>query len=133
MNNLGDLERRVMDVLWGSAAWLTVRDVVNRMSDSDLAYTTVMTVMNRLVRKDFLLRERTGDGRTWRYRPAAGREAYVAELMLSALSETGDRIAALGHFARSVTVEEAEALREALPPGRPEQRSSEEQSSEEQS
>ncbi|MEV0621923.1 BlaI/MecI/CopY family transcriptional regulator [Nonomuraea sp. NPDC050404] len=119
MNSLGGLERRIMDVLWGSDAWLTVREVANRISDSGLAYTTVMTVMNRLVGKEFLLRERTEDGRTWRYRPAAGREAYVAELMLSALSETGDRIAALGHFARSVTVEEAEALREALPPDPP--------------
>ncbi|MFG6201762.1 BlaI/MecI/CopY family transcriptional regulator [Nonomuraea sp. JJY05] len=115
MNSLGDLERRIMDVLWDSEPWLTVREVVTRLSDRDLAYTTVMTVMNRLTGKDFLLRERTEDGRTWRYRPAAGREAYVAELMLSALSETGDRIAALSHFARSVTVEEAEALREALP------------------
>ncbi|SDH17298.1 BlaI/MecI/CopY family transcriptional regulator [Nonomuraea jiangxiensis] len=122
MNSLGDLERRIMDVLWSTGSWLTVRDVLNQMSDRDLAYTTVMTVMNRLVRKDFLLRERTEDGRTWRYRPAAGREAYVAELMLSALSETGDRIAALGHFARSVTAEEAEALREALPQDRTRER-----------
>ncbi|MDP4505447.1 BlaI/MecI/CopY family transcriptional regulator [Nonomuraea turcica] len=117
MNSLGELERSIMEVLWSTDDWLTVREVVNRLSDRNLAYTTVMTVMNRLVRKDFIRRERDDDGRTWRYRPAAGREAYVAELMLSALSETGDRLAALGHFARSVSLEEAEALRQALPHG----------------
>ncbi|WP_188196907.1 BlaI/MecI/CopY family transcriptional regulator [Nonomuraea sp. SYSU D8015] len=117
MNSLGELERSIMEVLWSTDAWLTVREVVNRLSDRNLAYTTVMTVMNRLVRKEFIRRERDDDGRTWRYRPAAGREAYVAELMLSALSETGDRIAALSHFARSVSPEEAEALRQALPHG----------------
>ncbi|MGS2644473.1 BlaI/MecI/CopY family transcriptional regulator [Streptosporangium sp. LJ11] len=115
MNSLGDLERSIMDVLWGSDDSLTVRDVVNRLSDRSLAYTTVMTVMNRLVRKDFIRRERDDDGRTWRYTAAAGREVYIAELMLSALSETGDRIAALSRFARSVSHDEAEALREALP------------------
>lgn len=107
-----------MEVLWSTDAWLTVREVVNRLSDRHNAYTTVMTVLNRLVRKDFARRERDDDGRVWRYRPAAGREDYVAELMLSALSETGDRLAALGHFARSVSPEEAEALRQALPHGR---------------
>ncbi|RBQ14977.1 BlaI/MecI/CopY family transcriptional regulator [Spongiactinospora rosea] len=117
MNSLGELERSIMDVLWGTDAWLTVREVVNRLSDRDNAYTTVMTVLNRLVRKDFVRRERDDDGRTWRYRPAAGRETYIAELMLAALGETGDRLAALGHFARSVTPEEAEALRRALPEG----------------
>ncbi|TMR96287.1 BlaI/MecI/CopY family transcriptional regulator [Nonomuraea basaltis] len=119
MNSLGELERSIMEVLWSTDAWLTVREVVNRLSDRKLAYTTVMTVMNRLVRKDFIRRERDDDGRTWRYRSAAGREAYVAELMLSALSETGDgdRLAALSHFARSVSLEEAEALRQALPHG----------------
>ncbi|HEX4815560.1 MAG TPA: BlaI/MecI/CopY family transcriptional regulator [Nonomuraea sp.] len=116
MNRLGELERSIMDVSWSAGGRLTVRDVVNRLSDRKLAYSTVMTVMNRLVRKGFLVRERDGDGRAWRYRPAAAREAYVAELMLSALGETGDRLAALSHFARFVSVAEAEALREALPP-----------------
>ncbi|TDD24719.1 BlaI/MecI/CopY family transcriptional regulator [Nonomuraea diastatica] len=118
MNSLGELERSIMDVLWRSGTWMTVREVVNELSDRKLAYSTVMTVMNRLAAKGFVRRERDDDGRTWRYLPAAGREAYIAELMLSALSETGDRIAALSHFARSVTAEEAEALREALPPDR---------------
>ena len=71
-----------------------------------------MTVLDRLAKKGFARRER--DGRAWRYRPAVTREAYVAELMLTALDQTGDRVAALARFAQSVSGAEAEVLREAL-------------------
>lgn len=46
--------------------------------------------------------------------PVAGRDAYIAELMLDALELTGDRDSALIHFARSVSPPEAEVLRRAL-------------------
>jgi hypothetical protein len=38
----------------------------------------------------------------------------VAELMMTALDQTGDRVAALARFAQSVSGAEAEVLREAL-------------------
>jgi BlaI family transcriptional regulator, penicillinase repressor len=106
-----------MDVLWarvdvGRGA-ATAREVGRALADErDLAHTTVMTVLDRLAKKGFLHRER--DGRAWRYRPVASRESYVAELMLGALDLTGDRDAALAHFARSVSGDEAEVLRRAL-------------------
>jgi len=112
MNRLGDLERAVMDVLWERRGYLTVREVGRALAERDLAHTTVMTVLDRLTKKGFAARER--DGRAWRYRPAASREAYVTELMLNALDQTGNRDAALERFARSVTGTEAEALRKAL-------------------
>ncbi len=106
-----------MEVLWaredagGGAA--TARDVSRALAgERDLAHTTVMTVLDRLAKKGFLTRER--DGRAWRYRPAASREGYVAELMLGALDQTGDRDAALAHFVRSVSEDEVAALRQAL-------------------
>ncbi len=111
MKQLGDLERAVMEVLWGRTEPATARDVA-RALDRDLAYTTIMTVLDRLARKGFVTRER--DGRAWRYQAAASREAYVAELMLDALAMTGDRDAALVHFARSMTGREAAVLRRAL-------------------
>ena len=126
MKGLGELERTVMEVLWarvdaGQGA-ATAREVGRALADDrDLAHTTVMTVLDRLAKKGFLQRER--DGRAWRYRPVASRASYVAELMLGALELTGDRNAALAHFARSVSGDEAEVLRQALddltkrPPG----------------
>jgi predicted transcriptional regulator len=112
MNRLGELERAIMDVLWESAEPMTVRQVSACLTDRELAHTTVMTVLDRLAKKGFVRRERAG--RAWRYRPAETREAYVAELMLTALDETGDRQAALTRFARSVSGREADVLREAL-------------------
>src|SRR6516225_1937780 len=101
-----------MDVLWDAVEPLTVRQVGLRLTNRDLAHTTVMTVLDRLAKKGFARRER--DGRAWRYRAAATREAYVTELMLNALDQTGDRRAALARFARSVSQTEAAALRRAL-------------------
>lgn len=112
VNRLGDLERAIMDVLWGTGVSLTVREVSARLTERDLAHTTVMTVLDRLAKKGFARRER--DGRAWRYRPAATREAYVTELMLTALEQTGDRSAALARFAKSVSGAEASVLRGAL-------------------
>ena len=100
-----------MEVLWQTDSALTVRQVSNGLPQS-LAHTTVMTVLDRLAKKGFARRER--DGRAWRYRPAATRESYVAELMLTALAQTGDRDAALARFAQSVSGAEAEVLLDAL-------------------
>ncbi|WP_433272576.1 BlaI/MecI/CopY family transcriptional regulator [Actinosynnema sp. CS-041913] len=116
MSTLGELERATMDVLWDRAEPMVVRDVVDALADRDLAYTTVMTVLTRLAKKGFVRREL--DGRAWRYAPSATREDYVARLMFDALSQTGDRQAALAHFARAVSEPEAEVLSQALAEGR---------------
>lgn len=105
-----------MDVLWdtvpGASGGVTVREVADALDGRELAYTTVMTVLDRLAGKGMVQRER--EGRAWRYRPAASREAHIAQLMLDALDLGGSRDAALVRFARSVTGTEAEVLRAAL-------------------
>ncbi len=111
MARLGELERKVMDVLWGSmGTGLTVRQVAEELPTH--AYTTVLTVLDRLQRKHMV--ERTKDGRAHRYTAAASREAYTAELMLEALGGATDRDAVLVRFAETVTVSEADVLRQAL-------------------
>jgi predicted transcriptional regulator len=112
VNRLGDLERAIMEILWDTDVPLTVREVSVRLTERNLAHTTVMTVLDRLAKKGFAKRQR--DGRAWRYCPAATRETYVTELMLTALDQTGDRTAALTRFAQSVSGVEADALRDAL-------------------
>ena len=89
-----------------------MREVADALDGRELAYTTVMTVLDRLAGKGMVQRER--EGRAWRYRPAASREAHIAQLMLDALDLGGSRDAALVRFARSVTGTEAEVLRAAL-------------------
>ncbi|WP_433347206.1 BlaI/MecI/CopY family transcriptional regulator [Micromonospora sp. CA-111912] len=116
MTRLGDLERAVMDVLWdtvpGTSDGVTVREVADALDGRELAYTTVMTVLDRLAGKGMVQRQR--EGRAWRYRATASREAYIARLMLDALDLGGSRDAALVRFARSVTGTEADVLRAAL-------------------
>ncbi len=108
----GELERAVMDVLWASpGAPLPVRGVAERLG-GELAYTTVMTVLDRLAGKGSVTRQR--EGRAWLYEAAAPKEAFLAELMRDALDQAGDRGAVLAHFAHLVSEEDAGALRAAL-------------------
>jgi predicted transcriptional regulator len=110
---LGELERVVMEQLWAADAALTVREVHERLSlTRDLAYTTVMTVLDRLAKKKLTERER--DGKAWRYRAAAPRADLAADLMRDALDQAGDRREALVRFVGQVSTEEAALLREAL-------------------
>jgi len=108
---LGELERKVMDVLWGSMETaMTVRQVAEKLPT--YAYTTILTVLDRLQRKQMV--RRTKDGRAHRYTAAASRETYTAELMLEALGAAPDRDAVLVRFAETVTESEAKVLRLAL-------------------
>jgi predicted transcriptional regulator len=111
---LGELERVVMDCLWAADAPRSVRDVHAELSATrDLAYTTVMTVLDRLSRKQLVTR--TQEGRAYLYSPVHSRAQLTAEMMHDALSVDGlDRTAALVHFADRVTPEEAAALAAAL-------------------
>lgn len=95
---LGDLEREVMTQLWAATAGsLTVRQVHERLSGHrELAYTTVMTVLDRLAKKGVVTREKAD--RAYLYAAAQTREEMTAAVMLDALSDSGDRDAALAHF-----------------------------------
>ncbi|GAA4813289.1 BlaI/MecI/CopY family transcriptional regulator [Tomitella cavernea] len=116
MAGLGELEKAVMDHLWATDAPQTVRQVHAALaSRRDLAYTTVMTVLQRLAKKGLVTQHRSD--RAHRYAPVHSRDELVAGLMVDALSngtESGERVGALVHFVQQVTPDEAHALREAL-------------------
>jgi predicted transcriptional regulator len=71
----GPLEQRMLDGLWarGSA---TVRELVEGICQ-DLAYTTVMTTLDRLFKKGLLTRSE--EGRAFRYAPRCSREELHRE------------------------------------------------------
>ncbi len=114
MNTLGELERAVMEQLWSADHAVSVREVHSALgSERDLAYTTVMTVLDRLAKKSVVTRER--EGRAWIYRPAKSRESMVADIMHTALDDHEvDRSAALMAFVDRVSPAEMALLREAL-------------------
>ncbi len=102
-----------MERLWEASDPQSVRDVHQALSqDRELAYTTVMTVLDRLAKKGVVRRER--DGRAYRYLPVQSREEMVAELMHTALETGPDRAAALVAFIGRVSDNEAAAMRAAL-------------------
>lgn len=112
--SLGDLENAVMGVLWAHEEGLTVREVLERMTGRELAYTTVMTVLSRLEAKGVAARER--EGRAWRYRPAVSRESLTAEAMRIPLHDLSgqDRQAAILHFLSGASADDLAAVREAM-------------------
>ncbi len=105
-----------MDQLWDNDGSQTVREVHNSLSSHrELAYTTVMTVLQRLHCKNLVIQIRAG--RAFRYAPSYGRDELVASLMVDVLDQVSDRSgrqAALMRFVRRVGADEADALRRAL-------------------
>src|SRR5690349_20277031 len=109
----GDLEATLMDLLWRAERPLSVREAMDGLRpERELAYTTVMTVLDNLHRKHWLRRHR--DGRAWRYAPALTREAYTAQLMHEALAVSDDRAGVLARFVEEIDPADAEALAAAL-------------------
>lgn len=73
---LGPLEVRVLELLWAGDGPRTVRDVHGAFPD--LAYTTIMTTLDRLYRKRVL--DRRLQGRAFAYRVRLSREELFAQL-----------------------------------------------------
>ncbi len=85
-----------MQFVWAARGPVTVRTVMERLNEGRrelLAYTTVMTVMNRLAAKEVLHRQR--EGRGYRYEPTVTDTAGIA--VRRVMREFGD--AAMAHFA----------------------------------
>ena len=113
VSKFGELEATVMDRLWRADAGRSVRELLEELqSERTIAYTTVMTVMERLFRKGMLLREE--DGRAYRYSPVQSRADYTAGVMADTLAGATDKAATLVHFAERVSPSEARQLLKAL-------------------
>lgn len=113
MHGLGELEAAVMDVLWKADGDRTVRDVLTEINKTrNLAYTTVMTVLDNLHRKDWVRRDR--DGRAYSYRPSETREEAASHALRDLLESTGDPEGVLLHFARGMSDQETDVLRRGL-------------------
>jgi BlaI family penicillinase repressor len=84
-SQLGPLEQRLIEALWerGNA---TVRELVEDNGvRRDLAYTTVMTTLDRLFKKGLL--QRQTEGRAFRYTPRFTREEWHREAAAEAFRQ----------------------------------------------
>ena len=102
--SLHEFESELMELMWelGERNVRSTLEELNRRSDKERKYTTVMTTMARLDKKGLLTRRR--EGKTDFYKPAMTREKY---LEIRAAAEVGALVdnygeAALVHFARQM-------------------------------
>lgn len=111
-SELGPLEERLLESLWqrGNA---TVRELVED-GHQDLAYTTVMTTLDRLFKKGLLARE--AEGRAFRYTPSVTREELHREVAGAALCQMLDASPAstlpLSYLVEILTERDAQLLDE---------------------
>lgn len=83
---LGPLESRVLDALW-QRGQATVRELTAAFPG--IAYTTLLTTLDRLYRKEVL--DRVKSGRAFQYRPRLDRAAFEHARATTALRQALDR------------------------------------------
>lgn len=83
--NLTKAELNVMNILWDKRQ-ATVSEIIGEMSEPKPAYTTVLTVMQVLTRKEVVQPERQGKAHV--FRPLLSREEYIDGF----LNETRDTV-----------------------------------------
>lgn len=90
---------------------VTVHDI-QQVVDTDLSYTAVHTILNRLVTKQLVARDRTERGHA--YRPAAEAATVVARQMDALLRRGPSRAAVLRSFLSTLSSADERYLRERL-------------------
>jgi predicted transcriptional regulator len=103
----GELEADVLAALWRANGPLSPGQVRDELG-SDLAYTTVMTILSRLHDKGSVTRARSG--RAYLYTPAFEQAELAASQMLDLLNSGNDREAVLARFVGSLSSDEAGTL-----------------------
>jgi predicted transcriptional regulator len=107
----GMLEDEVLAVLWALGRPLTPAEVQLELGDR-LAYTTVMSTLTRLHRKNLVTRESTARG-GYAYAPTMDEADHTARAMTELLNRRHDRAGALTRFLSSLRPED-EALMQRL-------------------
>lgn len=107
----GALEHEVLSELWALGEPATPAVVLEALS-TDLAYTTVMTILTRLWHKGLVTREE--HGRAYAYAPAFTEAELTAKRMRATLATASDQKAALSRFVGSLSAHEARTLRTLL-------------------
>jgi len=111
---LFDLEADIMQVVW-KKNWpeFTVADVHHELQRRrEIAYTTVMTILVRLWRKELVGRERRG--RAYAYEPSISPEERTASRMAELLDAASDPALALTRFVAELDAQQRDTLRTAL-------------------
>jgi predicted transcriptional regulator len=107
---LGSLEREVLDLVCETGGG-TVREICNQLS-RPLAYTTVMTTLDRLYKKDLLLRQKEGRGYRYAHRTVGQNDQSRRSTNLSVRSNSVSPIPLVSYLLDSVGTYDEELLQE---------------------
>jgi len=103
VNTLGELEGKIMEIIWEFPGHISVSDVARVISKKrKIAYTTVMTIMGRLVDKGILTRKLSGS--SYQYLPKVSQEKFIAKsvhnIFTTAVSTLGQE--AVTYFVKEI-------------------------------
>lgn len=105
IDSLGPLEKDVLNLIWNEKCQ-TVREVVKKLQEErKIAYTTVMTIMSRLVEKELL--ERKKQGKTYLYFPTTTKQQTLKTVISQTISMFVDKF---GDEALATFIDEADRL-----------------------
>ncbi|CAL9490774.1 BlaI/MecI/CopY family transcriptional regulator [Streptomyces sp. Tu 3180] len=107
----GELEAQVLSALREADGPATAGWVRERLG-GDLAHTTVVTILTRLLDKGAVTRERTG--RSFAWTPASDHAGLAAHKMHKVLDAESDRRAVLASFVTGLAPDDERLLRELL-------------------
>ena len=107
----GALEDDIMRALWAANDALLPAEILEQ-TGLELAYTSIATVLTRLLEKGLVSRE--PDGRAFRYRPALGEGELAAQRIAVILRHTNDRRGALASFVNGLGKRDTATLRALL-------------------
>ncbi|HEY8984612.1 BlaI/MecI/CopY family transcriptional regulator [Streptomyces roseirectus] len=107
----GELEALVLEALRAADGPATAGWVQERLG-GDLAYTTVITILTRLLEKGAVTRERAG--RSFAWTPASDQAGLAARKMRKVLDGERDREAVLASFVTGLGADDERLLRELL-------------------
>ncbi|MFI9829171.1 BlaI/MecI/CopY family transcriptional regulator [Streptomyces sp. NPDC051913] len=107
----GELEVQVLSALRTADGPATAGWVQERLG-GDLAYTTVITILTRLLAKGAVTRERAGRSFVWT--PVSDEAGLAAHRMRRLLDGESDREAVLASFVTSLEPDDERLLRELL-------------------
>ena len=107
----GELEQQVLSVLWAADGPLIPREVQGRL-EKPPAYTTVMTILDRLHQKGAVTR--VARGRAFAYTAVVTEAVATAERVRSLLRNGNDRTAVLQGFVEVLSERDTEDLQRLL-------------------
>lgn len=98
---LGPLEQKIMDIIWHSALPLKPAEVKKKLK-GDYAYTTIMTVLSRMVEKKILKRQLAG--KAYYYSAAKSKPAFAKNCLCGFFDKLVDSYGdlAISHFVDTV-------------------------------